>query len=308
MKTVPLRIWIIAGLLPIVLSCDPKESQHTGEGSLTKPIKTLVESVHEPMDDSDGLEYYPEMAPQSNIVKTFFDKRGNILFREKYNSKGALLAKETNRYEQNGSLLEQVVYHYKSIASRKVYVYDAAQRLIESQEFNGDGKYIGRELVKYDVQGNWTIARYRSSNGVFVKVAESYFTESGTNPENIQYTNNRISSRELNRFDSIGQRIESIVTSPLKENDQIIYYQYDSLGNNTERVELNSSAIVEAKIRTTYDQQRNIRDVFTYGIKGSLKERIKHVYEYDEFGNWTKDVVFLNRKPTTVHIRKIEYY
>jgi hypothetical protein len=106
----------------------------------------------------------------------------------------------------------------------------------------------------------------------------------------------------------MGQRVESITSTTSKENDRTTYFKYDSLGHHIEQVELNHNAIVEVRIRLAYDAQGNVRDISSYGIKGSLKERVKHEYEYDEFGNWVKDVTFINRKPTSVLVRKIEYH
>lgn len=143
---------------------------------------------------------------------------------------------------------------------------------------------------------------------MLVKTSESFFDEKDNNVENNYFTDARLTGKEINRFDIRGNRIETIIQYPVKKEERITHYKYDSLNNNIETIVLNGSLMIESKIMARFDDRHNVVELASYGIKGNVKERIRHHYEYDGEGNWIKDITFINKKPVSVRVRKIEYY
>ena len=114
--------------------------------------------------------------------------------------------------------------------------------------------------------------------------------------------------KETNRFDHLGDKVEHIQYNLARSEETITHFKYDSLNNMIESVMLNGNLLIESKVLATYDDKHNVLRQFTYGISGNLKEYARHRYEYDEVGNWTKDITLIDSSPVSVRIRKIEYY
>ena len=57
-----------------------------------------------------------------------------------------------------------------------------------------------------------------------------------------------------------------------------------------------------------YDDRNNIVDSRTYCVMGNMIANQKNVYEYDADGDWTKQAILINNKPSSVILHQIEYY
>ena len=296
----------IVYFIVIILSCDRKEALTTERSQ--KQIKIIIESMHNPIEIDGEVESLPEISEHSFIIKSVFNRNGDLLNNAQFNSRGNIEGRVIHTYDEKNNLVESVMYDIKGISGRRIYKFDDLNKLIESDDFDAYEKKIGKQTIRFDSGDRKMVVVHKWGNGTFVKTSESLYNQHDQNIENLYFSDNRLIRKEINQYDSQGNRIETIQYYPSKNEQRTVHFKFDSLHNLIETVVLNSSLMIESKVITNYDEQHNIMELFTYGIKGNLKEYVKHRYEYDETGNWTKDITFINKKPVSVRIRKIEYY
>ena len=273
-----------------------------------KKIKAIMETMHDPTEFDGVVDNRPEISKNSFITQSAFDAKGNLLSKDQFNSSGNREWRTIFNYDKHGNLTENFTYHFKTITGSRVNRFNDLNKLVERNSYDENGKNTVREIVQLDSNGQTISVMYSFEKGALVKTSESYIDEKGNNVENHYFTDGRLTGKEINQFDPNGNRIQTSLQYPLKREERITHYKYDSLNNNIETIVLNGSLIIESKIMARYDDRHNVVELVRYGIKGNVKERIRHRYEYDEEGNWIKDITFVNKKPVSVRIRKIEYY
>ena len=289
-----------------ILSCERKPILTTERPQ--KQIRNILESNHDPIENEGGVDYLPEISEHSVIIKSAFNRKGDVLNYAQFNSRGTIAGRVINTYDEKDNLVESVMYDNKGISGKRINKFNSLNRLIESEEFDAYDKKIEKQTVRFDSRNSKIVVVHKWGNGTFIKTSESLYNEQDQNIENFYFSDNTLIRKEINQYDSQGNRIETIQYYPSKNEERTVHFKYDSLHNVVESVVFNNSLMIESKVITNYDVQHNIVEQFTYGIKGNLKEYVKHQYEYDETGHWTKDITFINKKPVSVRIRKIEYY
>lgn len=308
MKIKQINIYIqLVMIAYLLMACKRNMTVQQETNSLTPKIKTIIESVHDPIKNSGALEHAPEVAENSITTRTSFNQKGQLVSVYKYNSRGNLESREVFHYDEKGNIIETLQYELKNLKKRKINSYDAKNQLIESKSYNAEGKNIEKLTVQF-INDIKTIITYEWINGSFQKTSTQSFNSLKQNIENLNFERSALIRKEANHFDQEGNLIVAIESYPFRKEETIVHYKYDSSQNRIESITLNSSKVIEAKQINTYNEKRLIVDQFTYGLLGNLKEHLKHVYEYDKVGNWTKDVTFINKKPVLIKIRKIEYY
>jgi hypothetical protein len=291
-----------------IFSCERKGAKKLVIKAPSKKLKSMMESIHDPVEDSEEKYHKTEISENSFIVKSTFNVQGDLLRKEKFNERGNLEWKEVLKYDQNRNNLECVTYHFKEITKRTINKFNAPHQLIESIESNEDGKVINKETVQFATNGNQISSLYVLVKGVFTKTAERVFTKDGHNIESHYFSEEKLTISEINRYDEQGNRIETIQFDPSKNGERIINYKYDDQRNNTETVVMNSSLMIESKTIATFDAKNNVANTKVYGVTGNLRKSINYVYEYDEAGNWTRQMVFENKKLISVTLHHLEYY
>jgi len=274
----------------------------------SKKIKKIMESIHDPLENSEGIEYEPESSEDSFITESSFNTRGDLVKKDKFNTSGNLEWREIYTYDGNRNNTEIIFYHFKTITFKKINVFDNSNRLMESNVFDTSGKNTGRQTVGTDGNGRKVVHEYAFVKGNLVKTSESLYDQTDHHVENQYFSDRRVTLHEIHQYDTAGNRIQTFQHYPLKNQERTTYFKYDARNNNTETIVLNSSVMIESKVVTTYNDRNNVVQLLTYGINGNLKEYKKHAYEYDEAGNWTKDILFVNQKPVSVTVRKVEYF
>ena len=214
-------------------------------------------------------------------VKFEFDNKGNIIECSRFKN-GALDRKEFAVYDDNNKEIEFKRYNDKGIiAERAISKYDLKGRLIEYEGFH-DWGYESKYIYKY-------------TNGLKTQVL--YFDRD---------TLERKFSYKYNETGKLKEEIEENVKYGFK---YISYY--NSLGNFTERISIDSDGIKEildtnkydANNRIVYDNDGYWKKYFEYNNTGNLiKEEIHYkgedveiskkiiLYEYDDKGNWIKSI------------------
>jgi len=292
-------------LLIIFFAC---ESEVRTSDRPQKQIRVIMESTHDPIKDADGKGYSPEIAENSFVTKSLFNRDGILLSNEQFDVRGNSVDKEVYQYDEKNNLVEIVTYHLINVSGKRVNKFDAMNRLIEWNEFDAYGNHTGKQTTRLDEDGNKIETMYSVIKDRLHKKSEYHYNSLGQNVENDYFLNSMVMRKETNRFDQLGNKVEHIQYNLARSEERITHFKYDSLNNVIESVMLNGNLLIESKVLATYDDKHNVLRQFTYGISGNLKEYVRHRYEYDEVGNWTKDITFIDGSPVSVRIRKIEYY
>lgn len=225
------------------------------------------------------------IAKQNDVVieqvKFEFDNRGNIIECSRFKN-GALDRKEFAFYDDNNKEIEFKRYNDKGIiAERTISKYDLKGRLIEYEGFH-DWGYKSKYIYKY-------------TNGLRTQV--------------LYFDNDTLDSKTSYKYYETGKLKEEIEEN-VKYGSKYISY-YNSVGNFTERVSIDSDGIKEILDTNKYDSNNRIvydndgywKKYFEYNNTGNLiKEEIHYkgedveiskkiiLYEYDDKGNWIKSI------------------
>ena len=156
-----------------------------------------------------------------------------------------------------------------------------------------------KDIHTYDINSG----RVQAANLAFNFAPSS---EASEKKEGNYQDDGKLRVSEHHTYDAKGNRIETIQYFPLTNNRITTRYKYDK--GKMEVVTLLSNKMISSKRIVRYDGKQNIAETFRYGLGGRLEEHQRHLYEYDQAGNWTKHKTIINNKSTSVVIRQIEYF
>lgn len=300
--------WVFAFLAMVIFSCERKGTRTVEVKESSKIIKSIMESLHDPIEQEGIISYHPEITVDSFILQTNYNQKGELIERSKFNSRGSLVGKEILTYDQNNNNTEKRVYEFNKITNRTTTIFNALNQIIENKEYDADGKPIKKMIVQHNSDGSQLASFYRLATGVFVKTSEKKFDVNQNNVETKNFSHEKVMSVEVNQYDHQKNRIENIQYNPIRREKRITHFKYDKFNNNIEKIVLNNNSIITSKSVFTYDAKNNLVKCYLYGIGGERKEYTQHHYEYDEAGNWTKKITMINRKPISVALHRIVYY
>lgn len=154
-----------------------------------------------------------------------------------YNSNGKLINKgklSTVKYDQNGILVETIVYDEKGrIINRYEYKYNKKGLREEALRYNARDKLDKTFSYKYDDLGNRVEAIRKNANGKIEKYYEYEYDENFNLVSDLWYDSDK--------------NLEFRIESEYDEQDKkIISYSYDNLGN------------LKQKTKYKYNNQKNI--------------------------------------------------
>jgi hypothetical protein len=84
-------------------------------------------------------------------------------------------------------------------------------------------------------------------------------------------------------------------------------YKINDQGNLIESYIYDLEGELEAKYTYKYNEENHKIEYNRYSSSGQLQSEGKHTYEYDNKGNWIKQVTFVDGEPKSVTERTIEY-
>lgn len=187
------------------------------------------------------------------------------------------------------------------------YYYSPIEQFGEIQ--NGD--LVNKYTWLYDENGKYLEhSRYMSNNLLDWTMTFTY-DDSG-NP--IQGTKNEPDSnfkkKTTYKYEDNGNLLEENSywsnNGNLKTRD---IYKYDENGNRIERVTYDSDGNVSSKLTLKYDEAGNEIESTNYIVDGSLEFVSSYKYDqYDEKGNWQRQLCYGRDKISWVTQREIEYY
>ena len=74
-----------------------------------------------------------------DCAKYYFNKAGDVIERDKYNSYGSLRGKDVYKYDTSGNMIEEAGYNYDgSLDEKLIYKYDASGNVIEKSKYYGE--------------------------------------------------------------------------------------------------------------------------------------------------------------------------
>jgi len=219
-----------------------------------------------------------------------------------------LQLKVIHKYDKVGNLIESDFYSGdESLTSKKINTYNSSNQLVTSKEADADEKILTKETASFDSEGNQILENYRLVNGVFAKMQESVFDIHQNNIENAYFTNSTLVQKEINTYDSLNHKIETIVFFASRKEQDITRYKYDNHNNKIEEVFTKNNLMI-SKAVSRFDKNNNVIETLTYGIRGNVQKQRKHQYLYDDANQWVRQIILVNGQPTSVALRRIEYY
>jgi hypothetical protein len=199
------------------------------------------------------------------IRRVFFDKDGNEIETEIFDTLGVVFNRVVNKYNIDDYLIERQFYRMERMAARVTNIYDENGLHVESGYYEYDGKVNHTAKIKYDDNGN---------------IKEIIYL----------LPNNDLDLKFMYRYDSLGRKIESVEYSADGNATFKRKYKYNSANKlteqtcferNGERIEkiINKYNATGKKIRTSWINDEDIRTVYTvykYDNKNNLLESISY--------------------------------
>jgi hypothetical protein len=256
-------------------------------------------------------------------VKTVIELEYEVTLEAGTINKLFLSNKCTNKYNENGNLIEQLCENENisigGISMGMSYFnfkltlkYDENDDLVEEiyiRDYDGDNNSNTSTKYKHDEYGNKTALTTSLINDSMLYKMIYKYDENGNEIEKSRYKpDGQLNSKTILKYDTFGNPIECYF---LQENGKYTIekhaFNYDSSGKRIESQIYNSEDNLIFKEK--YDNNGNLTEYVYYKIDGSVLDKYNYVYqEYDDKGNWTYKIWIKNDKPINIIERVIEYY
>ena len=259
---------LVCGLLS--LSCEhlfhpagagPKKTAREVQG-FSGPVRSVFTTTAVPLD-KDGKW---EPGQQKPVSFAAYDVTGNRTEQAVYNFDGALNGKIVFTSDTKGNAIVAIRYGADGAPeSRTVSTYDPQGNRTESLSYTAAGALTSRTVFSYDAHGNETAARSYTPSGTPESTTVSTHDARGNLEETAWYrADGTLGGKIVYTRDSMGPLLSSIA------------YDYDPAGT------------LQSRTEATYDARGNPTEVVWYSDSGRFKRRETSTYQYDAFGNWTK--------------------
>lgn len=243
-------------------------------------------------------------------------------------------------YDSNGNRIEETRYEPDgSISWQKTYAYNNSGKQTEMESLGPNGKLIFKFISTYDAQGNITKKdRYGRSGREGHSFKFIYDPKGKLTEEYYLKPNQRTDYRIVYKYDNQGNKTELYLYDAKEKLQEKQTFFYDEKGQLTENVIFDAPNFLPRKIIFSYNDKgdQNVRSRYTvegqllekdtneyrYNETGNLTSRKYHkfyqgakdTYEdfqyanFDENGNWLKEIYFSNAKAQVISEREIEYF
>lgn len=234
-----------------------------------------------------------------------FDLKGNLLEEESYDTQ--FRYKRIYTYDSLGKRLTLQEYNQKDLESTLIYNYILnGKNVIEENSAYQDGSYFLKIKRNFDLKGNMTEQLFYASRGIVTTKYTYSYDDKGNQIEE-HMSSSYVEAKWISKYDEKGNRIElSRYTSGKLENKQT--FAYDEQRNKIEENSFNSDESLRLKITYKYDEQGNQTEINEINPAGILKWKTILVYLLDKKSNWVKSVYFVNNNPTYIYERSLEYF
>ena len=275
-----------------------KESKFDSNGNL----KCKAAFTYDGKGNTLQCDVYASNGSLSSTLKSKFDSVNQMIERNLIGENDKLISKQTAKPNSDGY---RVITTYKLV---KGSLAKTLESIFDKRNFNTQNNYFineAKEIYIYDLNGNWISGDYSLLSAGSIQKIESAF-EKNTIGNNSYLTDETLKSIDQHEYDADGNRIETNQYFRLANKQIITRYTYHK--NRMEAVTLTGNLMISSKKVERYDAKGNVIESFKYGIGGRLEKHQRHLYEYDQVGNWTKHKTITNNKPVSVVVRQIEYF
>lgn len=260
--------YVGCGLL--LFSCEKSNTDKSTSLKSGKPIKRIMETIHDAYDSEGAMAFKAETSMHSAITRSFFDKNGNLVSKQIFDYKGVPQWRHIYKYDSSGNIIEQHVYQYSEVLLRKhLNKFDESNRLIASSVLDGNGQVSTKIVIQPEVDGGQFVTTFSTARGGFIKTMECILNNAGDTLEYEQFNNRSLIRKVSHQYDN-ANRVETTEDKPIEKERRITHYKYDDRNNVSEQVELDGSLLILSKETFTYDNKNNLAEIRTYGIMGSL--------------------------------------
>ena len=223
----------------------------------------------------------------------------------------------TENYDRAGHLIEAVIdMAHANTATYSLFRYDQAGHLQEELVLDPSGRLILRKQIVYaqDAEGRDSASVTTSENGGFQHAEFSLYDQRGHLSEQL-WVDDSIAYKSL--FDVFGRRIYSARYSK-GELFSELKHQYDAWGRLHELVIYNGYGTMAGRVANDYDDRGRRVRATTEAFGQDHQQTWITTYEYDDMGNWIKEVTAEHSSPSSpnatasafplVQERLIQYY
>ncbi len=193
--------------------------------------KAVTTSEYEALEKFGEIQMGTEFRKNSSM----YNEKGNII-EETYYEDGILEAKTTYKYDKKGNKIEFNQYDSDgSLVFKTTYKHDEKGNEKEKNDWNSDGSLDVKYIYKYNEKGN-KIEECYDEDGVLLETSTFKYDEGGNETEHIEYdSKGSLLRKETCKYDKKGNRIEA---SDYDSDGSFIHkwtYEYNEKGNAIEK-------------------------------------------------------------------------
>ena len=258
--------------------------------------------------ENDETTYAYQYDSNNNLIlKTENNSYSTTIYSFEYDDHNHLLKKRGYKYDNEIKEFDDKEFQYDTLGNmisktwnnnkrKDIYVYDNRGNKIEEGSCGTNNQYHPSQGFVYDDNNrlikNFTIGDWRPHN------SDIYY-----------------------QYDEYGQEIEVKNYYIYNQKDTVLgyhyIYEYNSYGQKTREEALVGDLLqIHGRykvIATTYDEHQNMTQQECYNSENQIGFIIRHVYTYDQYGNWIKMEEFEGKnenelKKTNITERIFEYY
>lgn len=237
-------------------------------------------------------------------VEDFTSRRSPSTAEYLYNEAGQLITYK--KEDESGDLLREIAIKYHDNSEKKEVVEEKGSNYINKSSYNQAGE-LKEKIIRddfftelreyeYDERGNETkVTMLRKNNKdkpIRKRVSKSHYNKQDEKISDITlsktYINDEVIERYFNyqyKYDSDGNKVESIALDDKGELLQRIIYQYDKLGNKIMEKRQKSDGTITYHFEKEYKADTENNSIIVEKEDMLKNNLIKDKYEYDEFGN-----------------------
>lgn len=265
-----------------------QEQQNWQTENLKGAVKSYTQSVYKATEKFGKIE----KGEQDNVTRVVDNKDfDNIIA----------------AYNEKGDLIERSIYYADStLFYKEKFVYNDEGKQIEGCRYDANGTLEGKTKFLYDEKGNLIeIDFYESDGSLNWKIMCAYDEKGNQIERNFYESDGSLDGKITRTYDEKGKEIES---THYESDGSLVWkekYVYDKNGKLIEKSRSDHNGT--NKIWERYDDKGNPTEWSGPDLEGNSSEG-KCTYQYDQKGNWTQMVIYINGVPVNIVEREYTYY
>jgi hypothetical protein len=241
----------------------------------------------------------------SSTIASRFDSAGKLIESSEVYAEGQMISKQIVSIDSNRN---RIATTYKLVRKKFVKTSECAfdnKDLVILKNTYTKELFENNDQHVFNAKGEMIHAGYSIQSDGRIQHIESVLENRYSYLED--YSNNQdLQSSEIIEYDADGNKVESIQYFPKASKQIITRYKYEK--NNIEIVVLTGNQMISSKKTLLFNEHSNLVELIQYDMGGHKQEHQRHLYEYDQAGNWIKHKTIVNNKSIEVVIRQIEYF